>query len=336
MDVFKADAFSLRSLTSAINQAPYVPGRIGQMGLFRSSGITTTAAQIEIRDGVLYLIEARPRGADPKLNEDVARKMVPLNTVHLPVSDRVEADEVQNIRAFGTENVLQTIQGKVDEKLTTIRQSFEATLEWHRLGALKGIVLDVDGSTELYNLYTVFEVSKLSTVYFDLSAAEPSDGDVRKKCHAIQRLIEDELGAATYTGIHGFVGKTFMDNLVSHKETLKAYDRWMDGQALRESFARRSFAYAGIMFEEYRGKVGGTQFIGDEDAEFFPTGVPDLFRNVYAPANYIETVNTVGLPFYAKQTLDRKGRFVELDAQSNPLHYCTRPRVLISGQAGTE
>lgn len=335
LDVFKADGFSLRSLTAAINTRPYVPGRIGAMGLFRQFGITTTTAQIEIKNGKLYLVESRPRGSAAKRNEDEDRQLVPINAVHLPVEDRLLADEVQNIRAFGTENQAQTVQQKVMEKLDTIRQSFEATLEYHRMGAINGVILDADGTKVLYDLYALFGLSKLADVEFNLSAADPAEGVIRTLCHNLTRSIEDELGAIPYSGIHGFVGSEFMDKLVSHVETVKAYERWQDGQALRESFARRTFAYAGILFEEYRGKVGTIDYIPADEARFFPVGAPGLFDCAYAPANYLSTVNTNGLPFYAKQTVDPKDRWVDIDAQSNPVHYCTSPRVLVTGHAET-
>jgi hypothetical protein len=331
LDVFKADGFSLRSLTSAINTRPFVPSRIGQMGLFEQQGITTTTAQLEQKDGVLYLIEAKPRGAPGKQNQDEGRKLIPLNCVHLPVEDSLEADEIQNIREFGSETNPQTIQGKVNEKLDTINQSFEATLEYHRLGALRGVVLDADGLTTLYNLYTVFGVSKLDAVNFDLTNENAANGAVRTACSAVIRQIEDELGAIPYTGIQGFCGSQFMDDLVAHPETQKAWERWQDGEALRGRTARRTFFYGGIMFEEYRGKVGSVDYIAAGECEFFPVGSPGLFKCVYAPANWVETVNTVGLPRYARQVVRQNGSGVDLYAQSNPLHYCTRPRTLIKG-----
>ena len=56
-------------------------------------------------------------------------------------------------------------------------------------------------------------------------------------------------------------------------------------------------------------------------------------RTVYAPADYIETVNTIGLPRYAKQATDQEfGRWVKLHTQSNPLPICTRPKTLIKGK----
>jgi hypothetical protein len=68
-------------------------------------------------------------------------------------------------------------------------------------------------------------------------------------------------------------------------------------------------------------------------AHFFPVGVPGLFRQYNAPADFVETVNTLGLPRYAKQAVDQEfGRWVKLHTQSNPLPICTRPKVLIKGK----
>jgi hypothetical protein len=57
-----------------------------------------------------------------------------------------------------------------------------------------------------------------------------------------------------------------------------------------------------------------------------------LFRTVYAPADYIETVNTIGLPRYAKQYPMPNDKGISLEMQMNALNYCTRPRVLIKGK----
>jgi hypothetical protein len=53
---------------------------------------------------------------------------------------------------------------------------------------------------------------------------------------------------------------------------------------------------------------------------------------VFSPADFVETVNTRGLPRYAKVAPDsRFQRHVDTHVQSNPLPYCTRPEVLIRG-----
>jgi hypothetical protein len=334
LDVFKANggAFSMRSLTAAINDVPFVPGRLGQMGLFRERGINTTTAQIEKRNGKLYLVPAANRGSAAARNQVELRDMIPLKTVHLPVEDRLMADEIQDVRAFGSENQLEGLQMKIDERLATMARSLEATKEHLRIGAVKGIVNDADGVTPLYNIFDVFDISQPSEVDFDLDNAAPASGAVRKKCSSVIRAIEDALESTPYTGVGSACSPEFFDDLVDHPECREAYQRWNDGQALRDQSARRSFFYAGIMFEEYRGKVGSVSFVAPHKAHFFPIGVPDLFDMVYAPANWMQAANTIGLPMYAKATPDPKDRWVDLDAQSNPLTYCTRPLTLIPGK----
>lgn len=63
LDIFSNSAFSVISLTDAINKVPFVPGRIGQLGLFDETGIVTTSVMIEEREGSLNLIETTSRGS---------------------------------------------------------------------------------------------------------------------------------------------------------------------------------------------------------------------------------------------------------------------------------
>jgi hypothetical protein len=122
-------------------------------------------------------------------------------------------------------------------------------------------------------------------------------------------------------------------DLTTHPEVTTAYDRYLDGAFLRQGQARGSFEYSGLVFEEYRGRVGTVDFTDASKAYFFPVGVPGLFRQYNAPADSVETANTIGLPRYAKQAVDQQfARWVMLHVQSNPLPICTRPRVLIKAK----
>jgi hypothetical protein len=77
--------------------------------------------------------------------------------------------------------------------------------------------------------------------------------------------------------------------------------------------------------------VNGTAFIGTDECQIFPLGVPGLFKSVRSPADYIETVNTMGERLYAKQYRMANDKGVHLDSQTNSLHYCSRPKALIKG-----
>lgn len=63
LNVFENDAFSLASLTAAIQAVPYQPGRIGASGLFVAKPVNTLTTFIEQYDGVLALLPVSQRGA---------------------------------------------------------------------------------------------------------------------------------------------------------------------------------------------------------------------------------------------------------------------------------
>lgn len=327
LDVFKGDAFNTLSLTDAINKVPYKPARIGQLGLFSEKGIRTTTVMIEERQGQLSLIPTSPRGAPGDALGAAGRTARTLAVPHLVRRSSVMADEVEGIRAFGSETELQAVQAIVDERLTTLRAMHEVTLEHLRIGAIKGQILDADGVTVIYNLFTEFGVAQ-QTQNFQFSSGT---FDVRAACVSVARKIEDELGAAVYTGLRAFCSPSWFDELIGHA-TVEESLKYQEGQVLREDL-RKGFRFGGIVFEEYRGSVGGVAFIPDDEAYCVPEGVMTekgpLFSTVFAPADYIETVNTLGLPIYAKQEVMRFDRGVEIESQSNPLPLCLRPRTVV-------
>jgi hypothetical protein len=341
LDVFKGDGFSVLTQTDAVNKRPFVPGRIGELGIFREVGISTTVAEIEERQGKLYLVPAKERGAPATVNAQESRKKRFLEALHLPVTDKLEADEVQNIIAFGGGNKLQTIQEKLNEKYNTIVQSLDATLEHLRMGAIKGIVYDADGTTVLYNLFTEFGITPESLVDFDLDNPN-GDGLLRQTCADVIRRMANNLGATPFMGVHAECGDAFFDNLLKNEEVRESYKGTPMAQVLREPYVYPNgkkvfgaFEFGGIVFENYRGSVGGTPFVNTNACHMFPVGAPDLFTMAFAPANYLETVNKPGVPMYAKVTPHPKNTHVDVDVQSNPLPYCTRPKVLMQGVDNT-
>jgi hypothetical protein len=324
LDVFNGDAFSVVSLTDAIIKAPYKPGRIGALGLFGSSGITTTTATVEMKDGRLSLIPVTPRGGPGSTIGAQKRTARAFAVPHLERDSTVLADEVQNVRAFGSENTTEAVQQLVNERLADLRAMHEVTLEHLRAGAIKGQVLDSDGSTVILDLFTEFGVSQQS---FDIDLGS-SVFDVRSQCVAIQRLSEAVLGAEMVTGYRALCGDDFFDALISCdavKETLKYQE-----SALLRADIRKGFEFGGITWENYRGRVGAVDFFPTDEAYVIPEGT-SIFKTYFAPADYEETVNTLGLPVYAKQVPDPSGlnKYRRINTQSNPLCLNLRPDAVI-------
>jgi len=98
LDVFNSDAFSMTSLTDAINKRDYMPG--GLASLFDARGIPTTTLFVEEKSGQLRLVQTSARGgpgASVGVNLRTARSF---RIPHLQQQGTVLADSIQNIRAF--------------------------------------------------------------------------------------------------------------------------------------------------------------------------------------------------------------------------------------------
>lgn len=326
LDVFKADAFSMASLTAAINAAPYQPKFLGSFGLFTPVPITTTTALVEKQQGKLAVLQTAPRGTITQVDSTTVRKVRNFAVPHIPANTTVRADDVQGVRAFGSETETETVAGMMNDKLVQLRSYHETTFEWHRLGALQGTILDADGST-IYNLFTEFSETEVSQT-FELATATT---DIKGCCTAVIRAMESALGSDTYGQIIGLCGDNFWDLLIAHPLVKEAYAGWNAAQMLMTQQRPGGFTFAGITFYNYRGNIGGTAWLDTDTCRFFPTGVMDLFQHIMAPGDMIETVNTRGQMIYAKQEIMQFGKGVEIHTQSNPLFLCTRPKVLIKG-----
>ncbi|WP_350614705.1 major capsid protein [Pseudomonas sp. HY7a-MNA-CIBAN-0227] len=322
--IFEDEAFSVSSLTAAINDQEYLPGRISSLGLFREEGITTLTVQIEKDGDTLALVPAGERGTSGLVVAGSRRQLIPFNTVHLPERFTIKADEIQGIRAFGTRSELQGVQDVVNKRLAKARRQLDATHEFQRMGALNGQVLDADGKTILLDIYKTFGVSR-QKLQMGLNSPET---ELRVKCGEALDMQEDALGSITSTGSRGFCGKNFWNKLIVHRSVKETYLNSQQAAALRGD-ARESFEFGGIVWERYRGKIAGVSFVHDDKALLIPEGVPELYISSFAPADYMETVNTQGLPYYSKIEPMDFNKGVAGEAQSNPLHLCTRPRAQI-------
>ena len=322
MDIFNDDAFSVVSLTKAIEDTPFVPGRVGQLGIFSEEGVSTTSISIEKIGSTVSLVPAASRGSSGRPMGNDKRQMIPFTATHLPQRASILADEVQNLRAFGSETEVETAQRLMNRKLAKMRRDLDTTIEYQRIGAIKGSILDSDGTTELLNLHTAFGTSVTSHSLVLGTAGTL----VRNKVIEARRKMEAALGGLTYSGARVLCSASFFDALVGHAKVEAAFDRYMNGEFLRED-QRGGFYFAGVFWEEYRGQVGATKFIADGEAWMVPEGVPDLFVTNYAPADYMETVNTLGQAYYAKQEPKDFNKGIDVETQSNPIHICTRPAV---------
>ena len=324
INIFEDDAFGEVSLTNLVNVAPASPGRLGQLNWFAEEGVATTMVAIERTHGKLNLVANTPRGGTSENVNAEKRDLTPLLSSHLVQRATIMADEIQNLRAAGSESDVVAMTSYVAQRLRQLRMNVEATQEYHRVGAVAGKVMDSDGTTVITDLFTAFNLTQ-QTLAMDL---DTDTTDVRARAITGLRLIEDTLGNAPMSGARALCSDSFFDALISHPKVEAAYDRWQAGEFLRND-PRAGFVFAGITWENFRGKVGGIPFIQADTASLVPEGVMDLFMTKYSPADVMGFANTMGIPYYAMQEILRMGKGVEVEVQSNPTTLCSRPDAII-------
>ncbi|WP_300908374.1 major capsid protein [uncultured Desulfovibrio sp.] len=253
-----ADTFTASEMTDAVNKLPLAPMRFS--GMFESKGVRTTQVALELKMGRITLIPDQQRGAEPEYLGGRGRKreIRLLSCTHLPQADTLSPEDLQDVRAFGSTELVSAAT-VINDKMSVLKRNLEMTREFHRLGAVKGIVLDADGKTVLHNIFDTFGVKQ-----------------------------------------------TKMD--VSFPATVKA-----DANPVLTSImgAKRKAEHA----------MQGNPYS-------YPVG-PGIWKMYHAPADWMETVNTIGLPYYARMDAKPRSRGYDLEVQSNPLTLCIYPEALV-------
>ena len=329
MDVFKSSAFSMTSLTGAVEKIDYKPQLLGELGIFEPMPVRTRSVFVDEREGSLTLIPSSPTGAPPAELQKDDRKVRQFRATRLAKAFTLYAEEVQDIRAFGSESELKQVQAEYMRRMGRIRDDMDLTHEYHRLGALQGKLLDADGSTVIYDYFDEFGVTEEAAIDFALLTESTN---VRKKCHEVTRSMQRSAkGAFTpQTQVHALAGDTFFDNFIEHASVKKTYENWSAAADLRQNVSFQAFTYGGITWHNMRGTDDeSTVAIGANEAKFFPVGARGVFKKAMAPAEFGPYVNTPGQDVYAMNVPDRdRQAWTRGEIYSYPLYLVQRPDVL--------
>lgn len=319
--------FTCAEMTDAVNKLPLAPLRFSRM--FEEKGVRTTSVDLELKASRITLIADSPRGGVPEYIHGSRRQVKTLSTAHLAQAAMVAPEDIQDLRSFGTTE-LATPESVVNDKMQILKRNMDMTREMHRLGAVKGVVMDADGRTPLLNLFDVFDVKqKKQTITFPTMAADTENVILGSILNA-KRMAEAAMGGNPYSHFEAVVGSNFYDRLTGHVLVRKYYEEWLSRQADfgDNDYRKRGFTYGSITFYEASEVVGGLRLVEPDKGHIYPVG-PGIWKTYNAPAGWMETVNTIGLPFYARMEILQRGRGYEIEVQSNPLTLCIYPEALI-------
>jgi hypothetical protein len=340
LNVFQQDAFNTVSLTNAVNDVTPTYGRLGALGLFVDEGVNNRTVAVDFDPVTNSLIPQSAWGGPGVANKTALGKTKSYNLPHFPIHDQILAADLQSRRRPGSDAV-QDAQYALGKKMKEMRVKLEQTQEWMRLGVLKsGQVKDGAGNLIL-DIYNDFGISQTSTSF----ALGTGTTDIMGKIAGVKRNIITALRGELLTGFIGLCSDGFYDAFVSHANVKAAFQYYQaNGQNLATDYSGgsapasnvRGFIFGGsdipTVWINYTGTVtdsnGSAQTLIDSNSAYlFPMGT-SVFKMFYAPADYMETINTEGLPFYAKQRLLEYDKGIEVECQSNPLPICLKPAVI--------
>ena len=317
------DLFTVASLSASINKLPVIPSKVGAMGIFEEKGVTTTAVVIDEYEGRLVLVPNASRDADPAAIKGGKRGRRIFETLHLPLGRPLLPSQLQGIASFGQEAASMPVAAVINDHLQELKNSIESTREFQRVGALRGKLLDADGAV-IVDLFSEFGVEQKKVTV----ALGTASTNVRKACLDAKRYAESKLGGVMVTGFRSFCGPDWFDAFTDHEKVKAAFAGYQEAQDKIGGDLRSGFTFGGIEFIEYDVTVSGQRYSPSNVAQVFPVG-KGIFKMFNAPANYNETVNTVGLPFYSKGEERKLGKGWDVEAQANPLAMCLFPEALV-------
>jgi len=330
--------FTALQLSTAINRIPNNYGLINALGLFPSQGSMSTIVEITIEDGTIRVLAAKERGSPGTANDRGLRKSFWVEVPHFPMQDLITPRDLQNMLTIVAQSKTpRTLDDEMAKRLFAIRNKHSITLEWIRMGALKGLITDGNGDT-LLDLYNFFGITK-KTIDFMLGTA---NADIIGACTQLRQSIATNLKGETMTRPAVICDTNFFSKFVQHPKVEKFWLNWQGANELaRAKFdpmggqLGRVFEFQQILWREYYGvaPVGkppvSTPFVPANYGYAYPEGTSNMFETWNAPADDIRVVNQPGQEIWISPKILDHGEGVELKSQSNCLALCKRVEALV-------
>lgn len=325
LDIFNDDAFSVTTMLPRVNKMPFQPGFLGSLNLFAPRAVTTNTVAVGMRQGRLTLIPTTLRGAPIEAADRDAKNVRPFMIPRIAKGDKIFAHEVQGIVPDEGTTEVETVASILAERQQGLVQDVEYTFEHHRLGAVRGIVYDADGSTVLVNFHTEWGIAEPTPIDLALDVTTTAVGE--KIRSQIVRPMIRAAGAGPQVRLIGLAGDNFYDKLIGHPEVRQTYMNWSAAADLRNQGPFETFRYGGVDWINYRGSDdNSTIAIDPDEAEIFPTGVPGMFQHVMGPGETLTTVNRPGKRTYPLIVRDvQRDQWVQPEIYAYPLMLNTRP-----------
>lgn len=337
VDVFGQAPFvplELTGMITRITPRPTLLGRLGQ-NLFRQVPSHTGRIAIYENEQQQRLISTSPLGAPPENLEKRGGRMRMFATHRLAKGSTLQAIELQNILQQPLFQAVQGVQQELATRSALIRDDFELTWEYHRLGAVLCKGMDADGTTVLHDWYDEFEIDPPAPFYMEL---DNPDTNLRLTTRSIVNHVKDQGRGAFTDGastVHALCGEEFFTKLITHPQIEKLYLNYVAAAELLNKVPDQ-FQFGGVVWHDYRSALDPRFGIAPNSARYFPVGAGDVFQHVNGPAEFPPYINNPGRDIISISFGDRdRQAWQRVEFYSYPLMMNTRPEMCGEILAGT-
>lgn len=332
------DAFGVVEHTDKVKDIPNVSYMITGMNLFKNNFTNQTAITFDKDVSTVTLLPSVNRnGGNPTRGSDRSSSIFSLPLGYFHHMDKVTKADYEGKRQSGTASDQDTAANVIAEKLTDMKTNVDQTHEYMKLQALKGDCVTPDG-VSLANMFTLFGVSQ-PVVDFDLANID----DVGAKCRELRQTVNRGLlSGGTFAGnLPVIVDSSFFNKLVTHPSVVQAYLNASSNvvfQKAMDEYTRWGitaiFAHQGVLFMTYDHEFpmpdGTTEAAIELDSGYtIPrvAGTP-ILQAWYGSSRRMDIDG--GAVMFMREYRDmQRQMFHELEVETAPLYYCTKPLCLV-------
>lgn len=306
--------WTTEAITKSINQIPLVPSFLGDNFFKTRQSLLSANFKIPIMRGDEIIKEVTASGADRDAVAPAGDHIVNAQCYRFTDSRKILATDLQKMAAITNNAVrIKSEAQLIAEQLKRSKNSFTATEEFLRIGAIIGTVLDGAG-TKLFEFK-----NGISDIEF--KNATPFD-----KLQAIENAMLEEFGYAPEFVI--LASSEFYKNAAAYAETNKLFEKQL---ASYDKFAGLSglklYNRLIVPFERSYNNSKGTakKFIAANKAIALPLGVQDMFVEFYSYAEDVHAMGGMPQEFFSKLYELPNGKGYSLDSESVKIPINTRP-----------
>lgn len=322
LNPFANDAWEQTALTDAINRLPYVPLTVSERLGWVEEGVTQKTVLIDIKDGGFDIVDDADYNGVPQEFTVEDGEPIPLVIKSHPARSVVRPEEVSGRRAFGSEFDTETVEERKNHHLEKLNTAQEFGKEVDRIGALQGKILRRDGSVKT-DLGAAFGKTNLM-LEFDF---EDDEADIQDFFMEAKDALEEQALDVAISSWHVFAPTPMFRAAVKNK---KLKEKWLYHNQHRQSDDKRAgFEIVdGVVLEQYSPNLtipnsGGRKAFPLTKMLMCPIAA-GFYQTRYAPRQDLNYVNTVGLPAYVRSKILDGDEGLQLDCESNHIHYARR------------